>query len=72
MRPRSAADGLTTSVRTRADDTDAILDRVGLRAVADERADALPTGLARLCELGRALAARPRLLLLDEPASGLE
>jgi branched-chain amino acid transport system ATP-binding protein len=52
-------------------DADAILDRLGLRAVADERADALPTGLARLCELGRALAVRPRLLLLDEPASGL-
>ncbi|HYL53690.1 MAG TPA: ATP-binding cassette domain-containing protein [Acidimicrobiia bacterium] len=52
-------------------DADAILERVGLRAVADERADTLPTGLARLCELGRALAARPRLLLLDEPASGL-
>ncbi len=52
-------------------DTDAILERVGLRDVAGERADALPTGLGRLCELGRALAARPRLLLLDEPASGL-
>ncbi len=52
-------------------DTEAILDRVGLRAVADERTDALPTGLARLCELGRALATRPSVLLLDEPASGL-
>jgi ABC-type branched-subunit amino acid transport system ATPase component len=52
-------------------DVEAILDRVGLREVADERGDALPTGLARLCELGRALAARPRVLLLDEPASGL-
>jgi len=53
------------------EDTEAILDRVGLRDVADERTDTLPTGLARLCELGRALASRPRVLLLDEPASGL-
>ena len=52
-------------------DADAIVDRLGLRAVADERADGLPTNLSRLCELGRALAVRPRLLLLDEPASGL-
>ena len=49
-----------------------LIDRVGIRAVADERVDAMPTGLARLVELGRALATRPKVLLLDEPASGLD
>jgi branched-chain amino acid transport system ATP-binding protein len=49
----------------------ALLERVGLADVADVRADALSTGKARLVELARALAIRPRVLLLDEPASGL-
>ena len=50
---------------------DAIIGRVGLDAVADERVAALPTGMARLVEVARALASAPRLLLLDEPSSGL-
>jgi branched-chain amino acid transport system ATP-binding protein len=47
-----------------------IISEIGLQEIADQRADALPTGQARLVELGRALATRPRLLLLDEPAAG--
>jgi branched-chain amino acid transport system ATP-binding protein len=48
-----------------------ILERVGLQEVAEDRVDRLPTGTARLVELGRALATQPRVLLLDEPSAGL-
>jgi branched-chain amino acid transport system ATP-binding protein len=51
-------------------DATAALDLVGLAGLAGTRADELPTGQARLVELARALAAGPRVLLLDEPASG--
>jgi branched-chain amino acid transport system ATP-binding protein len=47
-----------------------IIERVGLRAIAEERVDSLPTGQCRLVELGRSLATKPKVLLLDEPASG--
>ncbi len=44
---------------------------LGLEAVAHHPAAGLPFGTLKRVELGRALASRPRLLLLDEPAGGL-
>ena len=50
--------------------TDALA-RVGLADWADRQAEALPLGQQRALQVARALCGRPRLLLLDEPASGL-
>jgi branched-chain amino acid transport system ATP-binding protein len=47
------------------------LEYVGLRGVADEMARNLPYGDQRRLEIARALASRPRLLLLDEPTAGM-
>jgi branched-chain amino acid transport system ATP-binding protein len=45
--------------------------RVGLEDAADRAAESLPIGQQRAVQVARALCGQPRLLLLDEPASGL-
>ncbi|HMK81930.1 MAG TPA: ABC transporter ATP-binding protein [Xanthobacteraceae bacterium] len=52
-------------------EAEAILARTGLAAARDMRAGELDFGHQKMLDLARALAARPKLLLLDEPAAGL-
>jgi len=51
-------------------ETDHVLQLLGLTALADRDVAEIPTGMARRVEMGRALMTRPKILLLDEPASG--
>lgn len=52
-------------------DTEELLELVGLSDVKDEKATSLPYGKQRKLEIARALATNPSLLLLDEPAAGM-
>jgi branched-chain amino acid transport system ATP-binding protein len=51
--------------------TDELLEMLGLHHYSREYPKNLPYGMQRRVEIGRALAVRPRLLLLDEPAAGM-
>jgi branched-chain amino acid transport system ATP-binding protein len=75
--PASLLDIVTSNARHR--QTEAEIDRnarealdiVGLKGRADDRATQLPYAQQRLLEIARALAAKPSVLLLDEPAAGM-
>ena len=50
---------------------DRLLEEVGLSEQRQQRANNLPYGMQRRLEIARALATRPKLILLDEPAAGM-
>jgi ABC-type sulfate/molybdate transport systems ATPase subunit len=62
--------GVTKRERRRA--ADGWLDRIGLAGFADRRVDTLSGGEAKRVALARTLATSPRVVLLDEPLSGLD
>ena len=68
---RSRLPGARREERELREQADDMLERLGLADVADRPAVGLPYGTLKRVELARALCQRPRLLLLDEPASGL-
>ena len=73
--PGRHEDELSSSTGQRADDPDTVvrdlLRRFGLVDFAGQPLAAVPTGIARIVEIARALAAGARVLLLDEPSSGM-
>lgn len=63
--------GYRRDERSAAERADELIDLMGLNGSADLHAGQLPYGQQRKLEIARALASRPKILLLDEPAAGM-
>jgi ABC-type branched-subunit amino acid transport system ATPase component len=63
---------LTRPRRQETEHVDALIELLGLGRAARAPVASLPLGMCRLVEIGRALATRPKVVLLDEPLSGLD
>jgi len=75
-RPRFLADAFAGAAAARRDrelaaEAERLLEFVGLRGIAQRRVLDLPFGVRKRVELARALAAKPRFVMLDEPIAGL-
>ena len=70
---RERAMGAVSSLllRPERDEMEGLLDLVGVRATAERRAGELPEGQRKLVDIALALALKPKLLLMDEPTSGV-
>jgi branched-chain amino acid transport system ATP-binding protein len=64
------AEGIAAAERA-VDSTDTLLERFGLAEYAERPAGLLPEGVRKLLDVAMALVSRPKLLLLDEPTSGV-
>ena len=64
--------GLRSADSAEAERVRALLDLLGIGGIADALVDHLPLGTVRLVEVARALAADPKVVMLDEPLSGLD